>query len=131
MRIWLIWTMTILVAWACSYQGVLEKAIDSKQLVWVFVENEKCPWCKKMRAHIIKSGFYKRRLSQKYVLVVLTTDEAKDCNLDIKYYPSSFLIEPKSNKILDFLPGYMKPIDFLDLLNIVYEQFFEPETALE
>ena len=75
-----------------------------------------------MHKEIIESGFYERRLGKTYALEILSKEEAKECGFDVRFFPTSILIDPSSNELLDEFGGYMRPADFLELLTIVFEQ---------
>ena len=71
MRFVLVWMVVAMVAFGCAYSPRLSKIEESNRLLWVFVQMPNCPWCIKMDEHIIKSGFYKRRLASMYALEIL------------------------------------------------------------
>jgi len=114
--------VVVMVAFSCVYSTRVSKIEESNRLLWVFVQMPNCPWYIKMDEHIIKSGFYKRRLASMYALEVLSKEEARDCGFKTEFYPTSYLIKPNANKILDELSSYLRPADFLEFLTIVYEQ---------
>jgi thioredoxin-related protein len=130
MRIVFIWIVATLVAFGCVYEQKLEKIEESNRLLWVYVEMQNCPWCEKMHKEIIESGFYERRLGKTYALEILSKEEAKECGFDVQFFPTSILIDPSTNELLDEFGGYMRPADFLELLTIVYEQWGPHEKSL-
>lgn len=128
MRLLFVWIGFVFMASACVYAPEKLSGIEkANKLLWVFVKMDNCPWCEKMEKEIIESGFYKRRLSEIYTLEILSKDEAKECGLNVKFFPTSFLVYPGSGKLLDELHGYMRPADFLEFLKIVHEQSGLPD----
>jgi thioredoxin-related protein len=122
MRVLMVWIMAVLMAFGCVYESKLPKMEESNKLLWVFVQLPNCPWCHKMHYDIVESGFYDKNISPMYALEVLSKEEAKECGLKAQIFPTSFIVDPRTNEALEMFPGYVKPDDFLELLTIVYEQ---------
>ena len=111
-----------LVAVAGDYKIALEEANKSNKLLLLFVESSSCPYCIQMKKEIFSQANFLRRLEKKYVILMLEGVDALDEGYKTKYFPTTYLIDPKTKQIVDELPGYMQPLDFMDFLKEVYNQ---------
>ncbi|MBE0496124.1 MAG: thioredoxin family protein [Campylobacterales bacterium] len=121
MKLWLALMCVVSLGMASMTEAVFEKARQEKKLVWVFVELPTCPWCAKMHKEVVESGVYARALSASYVLVRMEGKEARELGFNVAHFPTSLLIHPVSQKVVELLPGYMKVEDFVEYLTLVYD----------
>lgn len=98
-----------------------KKAKAKNKLLLVTITNATCYYCKKMEKDVFESKRVKKRIRKNYERV---TFEAGLDNipkfLNAKAYPTNFIVNPKNFNIVDEYVGYIKPKQFLEVLNIVY-----------
>ncbi len=126
--------MKILIAFFClflsisqasnlaSYETLKNTAIKDGKFLWVFIETEGCFYCKKMRSELIDSGLFTKELSKTYVFVPITERMAQDLHFEIMYFPTSYIISPKTKQIEEQMVGYRKAEEFIQMLQFIHPQ---------
>lgn len=108
---------------AIDLQDVSKSALKEHKLILLSVESENCRYCEKMNKEVFTPNKYVSKINSQYIQkIVLIQDVNLPKNLKVKYFPTNFILDPKDMSIVDEFVGYMKPDDFLSLIDLVYEQ---------
>lgn len=101
----------------------LQEALIEKKLLLLGVESENCIYCKKMHKDIFESNRAMYKINKGYIYrkLVVEKDKLPDF-VEVKYFPTHFVIEPKDKQVLDEFVGYVRPRDFVEYLHIIYKQ---------
>jgi thioredoxin-related protein len=103
-----------------------QKALKENKLILFTVESENCSYCRKMEKDVFSVKRIMNKIEKQYVRVkIVAGREAIPSYLDVEYFPTNFILKPKTLEIIDEYPGYMRPKDFLEILDIIYEQEFK------
>lgn len=103
-----------------SYEALKKSAIKDGKFLWVFIETEGCFYCQKMRKELIDSKRFEKELSRAYVFVPIGERQAQDLHLDIQFFPTSYIINPKTNSIEEQFLGYAESQDFIKILHYIH-----------
>lgn len=101
---------------ATPFQKLRQTAVDENKLLWVFIETDNCGYCKKMRKEVIDSGLFQREASQKFIFAPLHDKEAEKEGFDVVFFPTSYIVNPTSKKIIEQFFGYMEADFFISIL---------------
>ncbi|WP_024955355.1 thioredoxin family protein [Sulfurospirillum arcachonense] len=103
-----------------------KKAISENKLVLLSVESRNCGYCVKMNKEIFSSNIYAAQIAKNYVQKIIYVEETSlPRTLQIKYFPTNVIVDPKKMEIVDEFTGYMPATDFIGLLDLVYKQEFQ------
>lgn len=99
------------------------KALKEKKLILLNISSERCPYCLKMKNDVFENKKYRARIDKKFIYVEMAfNDESLPLELKARYLPTSYILVPKNLVVADEFAGYLKPDDFLELLEEVYRQ---------
>ena len=108
---------------AIDLKDISKRALQEHKLILLSVESENCHYCEKMNKEIFTPNKYVSKINSQYVQkIVQIQDVNLPTNIKVKYFPTNFILDPKDMSIVDEFVGYMKPNDFLSLIDLVYEQ---------
>lgn len=100
-----------------------EKALKEKKLLLFTVESENCSYCKQMDADVFSVKRVMKKIEKQYVRIkAVAGREALPNFLNVRYFPTNFILNPKTFDIIDEYAGYIHPKDFVEVLDIVYRQ---------
>ena len=100
-----------------------KQALREKKLILLNIGSDQCPYCVRMKRDIFNQEAYKKRISRKFIYVEMAHNDAKlPKALHVKHLPTNYVLSPKDLSIIDEFAGYMKPNDFLGLIEEVYKQ---------
>jgi len=100
-----------------------KQALSEKKLILLNIGSDQCPYCVRMKRDIFNQETYKKRISRKFIYVEMAHNDAKlPKALHVKHLPTNYVLSPKDLSIIDEFAGYMKPNDFLGLIEEVYKQ---------
>lgn len=100
-----------------------QKALKEKKLVLFTVESENCSYCKKMEKDVFTVKTVMNKINKQYVRVkIIAGSEPIPSFLTVQYFPTNFVLDPESLKIIDEYPGYMRAKDFIEILDEIYKQ---------
>ncbi len=100
-----------------------KQAMSEKKLILLNIGSDQCPYCVRMKRDIFNQETYKKRISRKFIYVEMAHNDAKlPKALHVKHLPTNYILSPKDLSIIDEFAGYMKPNDFLGLIEEVYKQ---------
>ena len=75
-----------------------------------------------MERDIFNQESYKRRIVSKFIYLEMKHNDSKlPAFLHVKYLPTYYILSPNNLNIIDEFAGYMKPDDFLELIEEVYQ----------
>lgn len=103
-----------------NYEALKKTAIKDGKFLWVFIETEGCFYCQKMRKEIIDSKRFEKELSQSYVFVPIGERQAQDLHLNIQFFPTSYIINPKTNSTEEQFLGYVVADEFITMLHYIH-----------
>ncbi len=118
----------VLFGFICTLQAfdleeISKNALKEHKLILLSVESENCRYCEKMNKDVFTPDEYTSKINTQYVQKIVKIQNINlPKNLKVQYYPTNFILDPKDMSIVDEFVGYMKPKDFIALLDIVYEQ---------
>lgn len=118
----IMWLCMALSVMAGSLEMAFQQAKKENKLLLLFVESPSCPYCLQMKQEVLSQSSFKRKLGKQYLTLIMEGAEAMDEGFQTKYFPTTYLIDPNTQKIVDELPGYMRANDFIDFLKEVYAQ---------
>ncbi len=91
------------------------------KLKMLFVQSEQCQWCKKMNKEIFENEDRVDDLEDMYeIKKVLRGSKEIPKFIKPKYYPTTYILSSDSKKLIDELPGYIKPEHFMDYVSELY-----------
>jgi thioredoxin-related protein len=100
-----------------------KQAMSEKKLILLNIGSDQCPYCVRMKRDIFNQETYKKRISRKFIYVEMAHNDTKlPKALNVKHLPTNYILSPKDLSIIDEFAGYMKPNDFLGLIEEVYKQ---------
>jgi thioredoxin-related protein len=105
---------------SASYEALRNTAIKDGKFLWVFIETEGCFYCQKMRKELIDSGRFQKELSRSYVFVPINDRKAQDLHLEVQFFPTSYIINPKTNSVEEHFIGYNEPSKFIKILDYIH-----------
>lgn len=98
-------------------------ALNENKLILLSVKSDQCPYCIRMERDIFNQESYKRRIVSKFIYLEMKHNDSKlPAFLHVKYLPTYYILSPNNLNIIDEFAGYMKPDDFLELIEEVYQQ---------
>lgn len=103
-----------------------QEALKYKKLILLSIEKEGCPYCFKMNTEIFNAPQYSQYISKKYLHVTMRQEDSTLPKVyHVKYFPTNLIVSPHDLHIIDEFAGYMKPENFIELLDEVYAQEFK------
>ena len=103
-----------------SYEELKKTAIKDGKFIWIFIETEGCFYCQKMRNELIDSGRFSKELSKTYIFAPMNDRQAQDLHLEIQFFPTSYIINPKTNSKEEQFIGYSEADDFIKILHYIH-----------
>ncbi len=106
---------------ADSYKDAIEQGIKESKSIVLFAHHPQCPYCRKMEANTLSDKKVIKLLNEKFIFV--SVDVSLD--MEIEDVPSEFIpagtpttyvIDPKTQKKLYSLRGYKSASSFLSRL---------------
>ena len=101
-----------------TFNEALELAKQENKFLMFMIEEEYCPWCKKIKAVTLKDKNVNEILDDKYISLKLYKNAKYPKKFHTRMVPTIFLINPQNNKILKKIIGYIGPASFEDKLFI-------------
>lgn len=103
--------------WTKDVQTAFTVAQKEHKSVMVFVESEKCRWCKKMKYRTFSDEEVQKRLQRFVVVKVMSEDTAAMKLLPpIKGAPTTFFMT-QNKEVLQEVLGYFDAEDFIAYIN--------------
>jgi hypothetical protein len=109
---------------ALGLQSIAKEALKEHKLILLSVERQDCHFCEKMQKEIFTQEKYKDAISKQYIhrVIIADVNTKIPSNLKVQYFPTNFILNPKDLSVVDEFDGYIGAKDFLDLLQMEYEQ---------
>ncbi len=93
-----------------------------EKLPLLFVETEGCHWCEKMRSEVFEDPKMFDQLKTMYkIKKIKKGTTALPKFIHPQYYPTTFVLSKDGQKVIEEIPGYMKPQKYLNYLKVAYE----------
>lgn len=91
-----------------SYEKALQRAKKEQKPLFLVVVSDKCPFCKKLMDKTLTNKYVRAYITKKYVKLIMNKEEQRVPKRYIRpFEPVSYIIDPKSNKIINEIDGYM------------------------
>ena len=102
-----------------SFNEAITLAKKEKKLIFLMVEEEHCPWCRKMKATSLKDEEVMEILKLDYISIKIDKSD-KDLKRQFKtrFVPTMFIIDPYKEKEVSKLVGYISAESLYDILFI-------------
>ena len=108
-----------------DFDKTAKLAQEQNKLIYVFLHEDGCPWCRRMERRVLKSSAIEKILNKGYLSVKIEKDENIPNSIDTHFYPSSLIIDPSDNNhILMKLIGFTGAKPLLARLKETHE-FYE------
>jgi len=103
-----------LMKYETSYERARETAIKEKKLLFVLFVKDGCPFCSKLEDNILTDKDVRKYIKKHYVALIINQNDGKYPKfLDSYIAPVSYVIDPKSQKVLRKIVGYMEVDQYL------------------
>ena len=90
-----------------DFDKTVQLAQKQNKLVYVFLHEDGCPWCRRMENRVLKDADIEKTLEEGYLSVKIEKDDNIPSSIDTHFYPSSLIVDPSdSNHILMKLIGF-------------------------
>jgi len=107
---------------ADSYEAAIEQGVKKNKRVVLFIHHPQCPYCRKMEADTLSDKTVIEYLNKNFIFVSvdlslsMQTEEVPERFLP-QGTPTTFVIDPKDEKLLFTMRGYKNPKSFLGRLS--------------
>ncbi|KFL33880.1 MULTISPECIES: thioredoxin fold domain-containing protein [unclassified Sulfurospirillum] len=130
MKKWFQIAMMVMLSAFSLQAGFLEmerqKALKENKLILLTLEKEGCPYCIKMQKDVFDVTKFNQHIAKNYLHVSINgEDPTLPQALHVKYFPTNLILSPRDLSIIDEFAGYSDPLNFIELLDIVYTQEFK------
>jgi len=105
---------------SASYESLKNTAIKDGKFLWIFIETPDCFYCKKMRTELIDSGRFEKELSKTYLFVPMNDRGAQDLHLEVQFFPTSYIINPRKTSVEEQFLGYTPADEFIKILHYIH-----------
>ncbi|MCL4431979.1 MAG: DUF255 domain-containing protein [Epsilonproteobacteria bacterium] len=106
------------IAWNSSYDTALAKAKKESKPLMVLITTEQCRWCRKLESTTLKDKEIISRINTKFQAVNVIKDKSiYPKNLTAKMVPTSYFIDPSTEKVIYSIPGYWDSEDYNSVLD--------------
>jgi thioredoxin-related protein len=96
-------------------------ALAKDKMTLLYMEMNYCGWCKKMKKEVFEDDSISSKLHKMYNIKIMKKGDSDiPLNLTTKFYPTTYIIS-SNGKVIDELPGYMKPKSYLEYLELLSE----------
>lgn len=103
-----------------DFGNAMEKAINQKKKIVMFMYTDYCPWCKKMKETTFKKDTIIEDLNENYIVLFTNKDVMNyPTQLYPQVVPTTYIIEVKDIQnlhVVDGAIGFKNEDDFLSLL---------------
>ena len=97
-----------------NYEKAREKAIKAKKLLFVLYVKDGCPFCTRLEEEILTDRDVRNYINKNFVPAIINEyDKGYPKFLYSYIAPVSYVIDPKSNKVLKKIIGYMEAEQYL------------------
>lgn len=117
MRFLLSLLMIASLSFAGDYKESADIAKDLNKKVLLMVTTQTCPYCQAMKEDVIPAPRVQSLIEKGYVYVELDRDfDTLPPNVKARMVPTTFIIEPKSGKVISKAIGYQLKSRFIKML---------------
>ena len=100
-----------------NYKDALQKGKQQNKMVLMFVYNEFCPWCEKMKRETFTDPKTIAFINKKYIFLKVDQDKDKfPARFNPRFIPTTYLIDPKTREEEYALYGFKSTKDFINEL---------------
>ena len=97
-----------------TYEEAILKAKTEHKKVMLFLHTQYCGWCTKMKKTTLADPLVIDFINKKYIFVSLDRDiDSYPAQFAPRFVPTTYTIDPKSQKEIDSVLGYKKRDDFI------------------
>lgn len=106
------------ITWNTTYDAALAKAKKESKPLMVVITTEQCRWCRKLEATTLQDAEIVSRINSKFQAVSVTKDKSiYPKTLTAKMVPTSYFIDPSTEKVIYSIPGYWDSEDYNSILD--------------
>lgn len=103
-----------LMKYELDYKKARQKAIEEKKPLFVLYVKEGCPFCSKLEEEVLTDRYVREFIKKNYVpLIVNEYHKNFPDYLDSYIAPVTYIIDPKEEKIIKKIVGYMEVDQYL------------------
>ena len=97
-----------------NYDAARAKALKEKKLLFVLYVKDGCPFCTRLEEEVLTDRHVRKYINENFVPVIINEyDKGYPKFLYSYIAPVSYVIDPKTNKILKKIIGYMEVDQYL------------------
>jgi len=102
-----------------DYKVALKKAKKEGKELLIFMSTSYCPWCRKLEKRLLSKIDIDKNIKAKYIPLKLNFSKKNFPNQfkEIALTPTLYVVNPKTEKIVQQFVGYSNREGFLELLN--------------
>lgn len=100
-----------------NYELALQKAKNENKNLMMLVTSKSCPWCRKLERQTLSKENINSLIQKSYVPLNVDQDlKNYPKNLEVKYVPTVYFINPKNGKLIEKVVGYKNKKEFTNVL---------------
>ncbi len=105
-----------------SYAEGIAKAKKEHKMMMLVLVRDGCHWCKKFEAQTLKDNNIKSALDG-FVKVLMDRSEAMPERFHTNFIPTTYFIDPKTEKSVWELAGFKEPKEFSEDINAARTEY--------
>ena len=97
-----------------NYEKALAKAKKAHKPLFMVVITDGCPFCEKLMDNILTKDYVREYIAKKYITLIMNKEEQKVPQKFIRpFQPVTYIVDPKTQRIIDEIDGYMEEEHYL------------------
>ena len=97
-----------------NYDAARAKALKEKKLLFVLYVKDGCPFCSRLEEEVLTDRHVRKYINENFVPAIINEyDKGYPKFLYSYIAPVSYVIDPKTNKVLKKIIGYMEVDQYL------------------
>ncbi len=97
-----------------DYETARKRAIEEKKLLFVLYVKDGCPFCSRLEEEVLTNRHVRKYINENFVPAIINEyDKGYPKFLYSSFAPISYIIDPKTNKVLKKIIGYMEVDQYL------------------
>ncbi|MEA3290371.1 MAG: thioredoxin family protein [Campylobacterota bacterium] len=102
-----------------SYKQGLNDALAQNKPMVIFMYGKNCPWCSRMEQTTFSNKNVVELLNKNFIFIAINQNRNDYPKKFIpKGVPTTYIVDPKSERILNTLMGYKDSKSFLEILKL-------------
>lgn len=105
-----------------NYDEAIKVANKENKKVLMFVFSSHCPWCLKMKKTTLQDDEISQYINKNFVFLMINQDSKEfPEEFRAQMVPTTYFIDPKTQKALYSTVGYLKPDMYIEELTFINE----------